>query len=127
MEGTNTKLLQDIRLVVRDELKGIQCDVKGLQGDVKGLQGGFKGLEDRFDRLEFDVKQLKVESKDNYKLIQRANVLHEKNTSDLQQIAEGVVNARIMTKKVEDHDERILDLEWRSEMHEKALKKVTNG
>jgi hypothetical protein len=103
---------------------------KFTEKTYKLAEDGYKLAEDGYKLAEDGYKLAEDGHKlagDAYKLAQRANVLLEKNTSDIQQVAEAVFNERLLKKRVEEHDDRISSLEWRSEMHEKAIKKVMNG
>lgn len=102
------ELQKGVRLIVREELGSIPSDVSTLKSDVSTLKG--------------DVKTLKIRMDETYKLAQRANVLCEDLKSQIQQVAEGVLENRQMFQQFGSHEDRIVELEWRMDMHQKLLK-----
>src|SRR3989338_7174405 len=99
----------------------ILVEIKSLRNDMNTK---FEQVDKRFEQVDKRFEQVNKQMAENYKIAQRANVLVEDLKSRVEQIAEGTVEARIFGKKIEDHDERISQLEWRSDMHEKAIKKA---
>ncbi len=92
-------------------------EIKSMRND---MNAGFEQVDKRFNKVEKELSETN-------RLAQRANVLFEKLNSDVQQIAEGVIEVRMIAGKLDNHEDRLVDLEWRGDMHEKALKKVVNG
>ncbi len=130
MEKKVDKILVEMKSLREDMTAGFeQVDKRFEQVDKR-----FEQVDKRFEQVdkrfaEVDRRFVKVEKElgETYKLAQRANVLYEKLNSDLQQVAEGVIEVRMIARKLDNHEDRITDLEWRHDMHEKAIKKVMNG
>ncbi len=131
IENQENVVLTGMRALIREEMGPLKDEVGALKSEMGLLRGEMHARFDETMKRAGDAYKLAEDGHklagDAYKLAQRANVLLEKSTSDIQQVAEAVYNERLLKKRVEEHDDRISSLEWRSEMHEKAIKKVMNG
>lgn len=84
-----TKMLQAIRGIFREELEPVKEELKGeiselredvciLQGDVKILQSDMNNLKDRVSNLEVEVKEIREETAN---LREEVTGLHEETAS----------------------------------------------
>jgi len=116
-------ILTEVKLLRDDMVTGFgKVDKRFDEVDKR-----FDEVDKRFDEVDKRFNKNEKDMAETNRLAQRANVLFEKLNSDVQQIAEGVIEVRMIARKLDNHEDRLVDLEWKSEIHEKALKKVSNG
>ena len=85
----------------------------------------FEQVDKRFEQVDKKLEQADKKLDEQYKIIQRTAVLLEKVQSDVQQIAEGVINTGKLSKKQDNHEDRITTVEWRVDLHEKVIKEMS--
>ena len=82
-------------------------------------------VDKRLEQVDKKLEQADKKLDEQYKIIQRTAVLLEKVQSDVQQIAEGVINTGKLSKKQDNHEDRITTVEWRVDLHEKVIKEMS--
>lgn len=116
------------KMTTEKKIDRILVELKTFREDVgkrfEQVDKRFEQMDKRFDDVDRRFVKVEKELGETYKLAQRANVMFEKLNSDVQQIAEGVIEVRHIARRLEDHDDRISELEWRVDMHDKFLKKT---
>ena len=85
----------------------------------------FGQVDKRLEQVDKKLEQADKKLDEQYKIIQRTAVLLEKVQSDVQQIAEGVINTGKLSKKQDNHEDRITTVEWRVDLHEKVIKEMS--
>ena len=81
------KDLEAIKIIIKEEISGLDCRITGLEGRFTGLEGRFTGLEGEIKDLKLqqqkDTAELKIMDEIIFDEVERVHEILIKRTDDL--------------------------------------------
>ena len=117
--------LEELRSEMHEGFEKVDKRFEQVDKRFEQVDKRFGQVDKRLEQVDKKLEQADKKLDEQYKIIQRTAVLLEKVQSDVQQIAEGVINTGKLSKKQDNHEDRITTVEWRVDLHEKVIKEMS--